>query len=209
MIFSIEMWKKDEHQGQKKNTKKKEENQWLMTRITSAAISLPSDWIRYFNRGRVLTKSAGTKAELKSGVGGRARGMSDDVVWFRLVLMKTSPHSSAQFHYYELSQYTHMPLVIMMSLNKVRKGLDGFRCATKLCWLLYRSRAFKVLSPNVRLTYSPRTLYFTIHLSLAHNRRNPLGFLNLLLLPLLPSHTPPLQLIPQLILNLLSQLLPG
>ena len=34
--------------------------------------------------------------------------------------------------YYELSQYTHVLLVITMSLSKVRKGLDEFRYAIKI-----------------------------------------------------------------------------
>ena len=50
----------------------------------------------------------------------------------------------------------------------------------------------------LRLTCSP-----------AHNPRNLLVFLHLLLLPPLPSHSPPPQLILRLILNLLSQLLRG
>jgi len=73
----------------------------------------------------MLTKSAGRKAELKS-VDSDERTSHErdvDVVWFWLV---------HHFLYYELSQYTHMPLVITMSLSKVRKGLEGFRYATKI-----------------------------------------------------------------------------
>jgi len=80
------------------------------------------------------------------------------------------------------------------NLTYTETGFQGF----------ITQRTFDLLSKRTcNHLFSPTTL------SLAHNRRNPLGFLNLLLLPLLPSHTPPLQLIPQLILNLLSQLLPG
>jgi hypothetical protein len=76
-------------------------------------------------------------------------------------------------------------------------------------------RAFKVLSPNVRLFNLTCTLKFSNHFfycptcSPALNRRNLLGFLRLLLLLLLPSLFHPLQPIPQLTLNLLSQLLRG
>ena len=75
-------------------------------------------------------------------------------------------------------------------------------------------RAFKVLSPNVRLailacTLRPLTSFLPPACSPAHNRRNPLGFLHPLLLLLLPSHFHPLQPIPQPTLNLLSQLLRG
>ena len=85
------------------------------------------------NRGGVLTKSAGTNAELKSGDERTSHERSDDVVWFWLVHhCITSQVLIAIDMYDELSRYTHMPLVITMSLSKVRKGLEGFRYATKI-----------------------------------------------------------------------------
>ena len=75
-------------------------------------------------------------------------------------------------------------------------------------------RAFKVLSPNVRLfnitfTQSLLIIFYFPTCRPALNPRNLLGFHHLHLLPLLPSLFHPLQLIPQLTLNLLSQLLRG
>lgn len=72
-------------------------------------------------------------------------------------------------------------------------------------------RAFKVLSPNVRLLSLNLFLFsqlFFYYYSPAHNRRNHFRFLHLPLLPVLPSRSPLLHLIPP-ILNLLFQHLRG
>src|ERR1700735_2479518 len=80
------------------------------------------------------------KAEVeKAVVNERTRGMSDDVVWFRLVhhyALLLDEHRYAQFHYYETNLVIAIyAYVIMMSLSKfyvVRKGLDEFRYATQI-----------------------------------------------------------------------------
>jgi hypothetical protein len=64
------------------------------------------------------------QVQKQSVVDEHTRGMLFGFGWFII------PGNLAM--YYQLSRYTHMPLVITMSLSKVRKGLDGFRCAIKI-----------------------------------------------------------------------------